>query len=49
MKQQNFDLYMRLLHFLAGITIGYLLFACKSSRSGCDAYSNNDVKSEITK
>jgi hypothetical protein len=32
-------------HILAGITLGYILFSCKSSKSGCDAYGN--VKLQI--
>jgi hypothetical protein len=37
MKKQN---YYYILHILAGITIGYLLFSCKSNKPGCDAYSH---------
>jgi len=33
-----------IIHILAGITLGYILFSCKSSKSGCDAYSNTDYK-----
>ena len=36
MKKQN---YYYILHILAGITIGYLLFSCKTNKSSCDAYS----------
>jgi hypothetical protein len=32
------------LHILAGITLGYLLFSCKSNKSGCDAYSSTKHK-----
>jgi hypothetical protein len=37
MKKQN---YYYILHILAGITIGYLLFSCRSNKSSCDAYSH---------
>lgn len=37
-----------IIHILAGITIGYFLFGCKSSKSGCDAYSQNKIKHENT-
>jgi len=36
MKKQN---YYYILHILAGITIGYLLFSCKANKASCDAYS----------
>lgn len=29
-----------IIHILAGITLGYLIFACKSNKTGCDAYSS---------
>jgi hypothetical protein len=48
-QSNNKVVYERILHLLAGIALGYILFACKSSKSGCDAYSNNNVKCEITK
>jgi hypothetical protein len=32
------------IHILAGVTLGYILFSCKSSKSGCDAYSNTSYK-----
>lgn len=34
------------IHILAGITLGYFLLGCKSSKSGCDAYSQNKTKYE---
>ena len=34
------------LQFLVGIALGYILFGCKSSKSGCDAYSQNKTKYE---
>ena len=37
MKKQ---IYYYILHLLAGITIGFLLFSCKSNKSSCDAYSS---------
>lgn len=37
-----------LIHILAGIAIGYYLTGCKSSKSGCDAYSQNKTKHENT-
>ena len=36
MKKQN---YYYILHLLAGITIGFLLFSCRPNKSSCDAYS----------
>jgi hypothetical protein len=36
MKKQ---IYYYILHLLAGITIGFLLFSCSSNKSSCDAYS----------
>lgn len=38
MKRER--VYNYILHILAGITIGYLLFSCKSNKSSCDAYSH---------
>jgi hypothetical protein len=35
----NYSNYSRVLHLLAGITLGYLLFSCKSNKSSCDAYA----------
>jgi hypothetical protein len=35
----NYSIYDRVLHFLAGIAIGFLLFSCKSPKPSCDAYS----------
>jgi hypothetical protein len=32
-------IYNYIIHILAGITIGYLLFSCKTNKSSCDAYS----------
>lgn len=37
MKKEQ--IYYYVLHLLAGISIGFLLFSCKSSKSNCDAYS----------
>jgi hypothetical protein len=37
MKKQ---IYYYILHLLAGITIGFLLFSCSSNKSSCDAYSH---------
>ena len=31
------------IHLMAGIAIGDFLSGCKSSRSGCDAYSQNKI------
>jgi hypothetical protein len=36
----NYSNYSRVLHLLAGITLGYLLFSCKSNKSSCDAYAH---------
>jgi hypothetical protein len=33
-------IYNYIIHILAGITIGYLLFSCKTNKSSCDAYSH---------
>ena len=35
----NYSNYDRVLHLLAGIAIGFLLFGCKSPKPSCDAYS----------
>jgi hypothetical protein len=35
----NYSIYDRVLHFLAGIAIGFLLFSCKAAKPSCDAYS----------
>ena len=35
----NYSNYDRVLHLLAGIAIGFLLFSCKSPKPSCDAYS----------
>jgi len=32
------------IHLMTGIALGYFLFSCKSSKSGCDAYSNTSYK-----
>jgi hypothetical protein len=37
MKQNQ--IYYYILHLLAGITIGFLLFSCKSPKPSCEAYS----------
>lgn len=37
MKKEQ--IYYYILHLLAGISIGFLLFSCKSPKSSCDAYS----------
>lgn len=29
-----------IIHILAGITLGFIMFACKSSKSSCDAYGS---------
>jgi hypothetical protein len=36
----------KIIHILAGIALGYILFGCKSSKSGCDAYSQNKTQHE---
>jgi hypothetical protein len=36
MKNQIWN---NVIHILAGITLGFLMFGCKSSKDGCDAYS----------
>jgi hypothetical protein len=41
MKNQFWN---NIIHILAGITLGYLMFGCKTSKSNCDAYSNNKIK-----
>jgi len=33
------QIYYYALHLLAGISIGFLLFSCKSPKPSCDAYS----------
>jgi succinate dehydrogenase/fumarate reductase cytochrome b subunit len=33
------SVYMSILHILAGIALGYMLFFCKTPKSECDAYS----------
>jgi hypothetical protein len=38
------QIYYYILHLLAGITIGFLLFSCKSPKSGCDAYGSMNYK-----
>jgi len=38
------QIYYYILHLLAGVTLGYILFACKSSKSGCDAYGSTNYK-----
>jgi hypothetical protein len=38
------QLWNNIIHVLAGITLGYILFSCKSSKAGCDAYTQ---KTEI--
>ena len=35
----NYSIYDRVLHFLAGIAIGFLLFSCKAPKPSCEAYS----------
>jgi hypothetical protein len=35
----NYSIYDRVLHFLAGIAIGFLLFSCKTPKPSCEAYS----------
>jgi hypothetical protein len=35
----NYSNYDRVLHLLAGIAIGFLLFGCKSPKPSCEAYS----------
>ena len=45
----NIDLktiWIYFIHLLTGIALGYFLFSCKSSKSGCDAYSQNKTKYE---
>jgi hypothetical protein len=37
----NCSNYNKILHLLAGLTLGYLMFGCKSSKPGCDAYSSS--------
>jgi hypothetical protein len=33
--------YTNILHILAGIALGYMLFSCKSTKVDCDAYSKH--------
>jgi hypothetical protein len=35
----NYSKYSKVLHLLAGITLGYLMFSCKASKPSCNAYS----------
>jgi hypothetical protein len=35
----NCSNYSKILHLLAGIAIGFLLFGCKSPKPSCEAYS----------
>jgi hypothetical protein len=35
----NCSNYSKVLHLLAGIAIGFLLFGCKSPKPSCDAYT----------
>jgi hypothetical protein len=44
MKTDWKTIWMHVIYILAGITIGYFLSGCKSSKSGCDAYSNTNYK-----
>ena len=37
MKNQIWN---NIIHILAGITLGFLMFGCKTNKSSCDAYSN---------
>jgi len=39
MKTDWKTIWMYIIHILAGVTIGYFLSGCKSSKLGCDAYS----------
>jgi hypothetical protein len=39
MKNQIWN---NIIHILAGITLGYCLFACKTNKPSCDAYSNTN-------
>lgn len=41
---KNNVVYDRIIHIMAGIALGYLLFACKSSKANCDAYSSNKTE-----
>ena len=39
-RKKVWEYWVYFIHILAGITLGYILFSCKSSKSvGCDAYS----------
>jgi len=40
----NCSNYNKILHLLAGVALGYLIFGCKSSKPNCDAYSSNNKK-----
>ena len=42
MKREQ--VYYYILHLLAGVTIGFLLFSCKTEKSSCDAYANRGYK-----
>jgi hypothetical protein len=46
MKTDWKTVWIYFIHILAGIAIGYYLTGCKSSKSGCDAYSQNKTKYE---
>jgi hypothetical protein len=37
MKNQIWN---NVIHILAGITLGFLMFGCKTNKPSCDAYSN---------
>jgi hypothetical protein len=39
MKNQIWN---NIIHILAGITLGYLFFSCKTNKPSCDAYSNTN-------
>jgi hypothetical protein len=45
MKNQIWN---NIIHILAGITLGYCLFSCKSSKAGCDSYGNNKIEQNET-
>lgn len=42
MKKEQ--IYYYVLHLLAGISIGFLLFSCKSPKPSCDAYSYSSTQ-----
>lgn len=46
---KNNIVYDRILHTMAGIALGYLLFSCKSSKSNCDAYSSYKTEQVLNK